>query len=316
MKKWILSAGVAAMGIMASFSVAQAEWAPSGPIKLLIAFAAGGGADTQSRMIATAMEEKYGWEVIPENVTGKGGLNTAVALKDMPADGTAIGMIVTETLGYNAVAAGNPVSAADFTGLSTTAGFQMGIVSKADKGWSDFGDVIAAAKAGEEIRFGTMSPRLSDLAYLLGEANDVEFNIVQVRGGRAVMDGVNANDMDLGFMAGIQAKGVMAGDLVNLASALPEPLELSPEAPLMSDFGVDFTGDGFFALVAPAGLDAAARDALVGAIGEIANDADGEVNALLVRAFGGPTIIAGADLDAKFAADAAAAGELLSAVGE
>ena len=259
MKKF-LALGAIALGYTVAATASHAEdWTPPGPIKLLIAFAAGGGADTQSRMMATAMEEKYGWEVIPENVAGKGGLNTAVALKDMPADGTAIGTIVTETLGYNAVAAGNPVSAADFTGLSTTAGFQMGIVSKADKGWSDFGDVIAAAKAGEEIRFGTMSPRLSDLAYLLGEANDVEFNIVQVRGGRAVMDGVNANDMDVGFMAGIQAKGVMAGDLVNLASALPGPLELSPDAPLMSDFGVDFTGDGYFALVAPAGLEAAAQ---------------------------------------------------------
>lgn len=316
MKKLLMAAASLAFGALATVSVAQAEWSPSGPIKLLIAFAAGGGADTQSRMIASAMEAKYGWEVIPENVTGKGGLNTAVALKDMPADGTAIGMIVTETLGYNAVAAGNPVTPDQFTGLSTTAGFQMGIVAKSDKGWNSFADVIAAAKAGEEIRFGTMSPRLSDLAFLLGDANGVEFNIVQVRGGRAVMDGVNANDMDLGFMAGIQAKGVMSGDLVNLASALPVPLELSPEAPLMSDFGVDFTGDGFFALVAPAGLDDAAREALIGAISDIATDADGEVNALLQRAFGGPTLISGSDLDAKFAEDAAAAGALLEAVSE
>ena len=316
MKKLLMAAASLAFGALATVSVAQAEWSPSGPIKLLIAFAAGGGADTQSRMIASAMEAKYGWEVIPENVTGKGGLNTAVALKDMPADGTAIGMIVTETLGSNAVAAGNPVTQDQFTGLSTTAGFQMGIVAKSDKGWNSFADVIAAAKAGEEIRFGTMSPRLSDLAFLLGDANGVEFNIVQVRGGRAVMDGVNANDMDLGFMAGIQAKGVMSGDLVNLASALPVPLELSPEAPLMSDFGVDFTGDGFFALVAPAGLDDAAREALIGAISDIATDADGEVNALLQRAFGGPTLISGSDLDAKFAEDAAAAGALLEAVSE
>ena len=34
------------------------------------------------------------------------------------------------------------------------------------------------------------------------------------------MNGVNAGDMDLGFMAGIQAKGVASGELVNLASAL------------------------------------------------------------------------------------------------
>ena len=46
----------------------------------------------------------------------------------MPADGTVDDR--HGNMGYNAVAAGNPVSASDFTGLTTTAGFQMGIVSK------------------------------------------------------------------------------------------------------------------------------------------------------------------------------------------
>ncbi len=315
MKKFLKLAAVAAIAALGASSVARADWAPEGPIKLLIAFAAGGGADTQARLIAAQIEADLGWQVIPENVTGKGGLNTAVALKDMPADGTAIGMIVTETLGYNAVAAGNPVSASDFTGLTTTAGFQMGIVSKTSKGWNDFGDVIAAAQAGEEIVFGTMSPRLSDLAFLLGEANGVEFNIVQVRGGRAVMDGVNADDMDLGWMAGIQAKGVMAGDLVNLASGIGKPLAVSPDAPLTSAFGLEYAADGYFALVGPAGMPDDAREALTAAIVN-AITADGtDVNALLNRAFGGPTVISGADLDAKFAADATAAGSLLAAVG-
>ena len=83
----------------------------------------------------------------------------------------------------------------------------MGIVSLASKGWTDFGE-DAAAKAGETVRFGTMSPRIADIAYLLGEANGVEFNIIEVRGGKAVMNGVNAGDMIFGFMAGIQAKGL------------------------------------------------------------------------------------------------------------
>ncbi|MCH2076017.1 MAG: hypothetical protein MK180_03895 [Rhodobacteraceae bacterium] len=82
----------------------------------------------------------------------------------------------------------------------------------------------------------------------------MDFNIVQVRGGRAVMDGVNAGDMDLGFMAGIQRKGVAAGDLVNLASALSEPLFQTSDAPTMSEFGVDFVADGYFLFIGPAGM--------------------------------------------------------------
>ena len=111
--------------------------------------------------------------------------------------------------------------------------------------------MIAAAKAGETIRFGTMSPRIADIAYLLGEANGVEFNIIEVKGGKAVMNGVNAGDMDIGFMAGIQAAGVAAGDLVNLASALSTPPKMSPDAGGMDAYGVDFTLDGYFVFVGP-----------------------------------------------------------------
>ena len=97
-----------------------ADWAPPGPVKMLIAFGAGGGADTQARMIASALEDKLGWKFIPEQATGKGGLNMLTALAKEPADGTAIGMAVTESLGYNLKAAKTELTPADFTGLSTT----------------------------------------------------------------------------------------------------------------------------------------------------------------------------------------------------
>jgi len=37
-----------------------ADWTPPGPIKLMIAFAAGGGAATQARLIADALEGRHG----------------------------------------------------------------------------------------------------------------------------------------------------------------------------------------------------------------------------------------------------------------
>ncbi|MEM8802749.1 MAG: tripartite tricarboxylate transporter substrate-binding protein [Pseudomonadota bacterium] len=286
-------------------------WKPEGPIKMMIAFAAGGGADTQARLIADDIQAATGWEIIPEQVTGKGGVNALVALKDMPADGTAIALVVTESLGYNAAAAeGSGVTPDGFTGLTTTAGFQMSVVAKADKGWSSFEDMIAAAKDGE-LRFGTMSPKLSDLAFLLGESQGVDFNIVQVRGGRAVMDGVQAGDMDLGFMAGIQRKGVESGDLVNLASALSEPLVQTPDAPTFGDLGVQFSADGYFVFVGPAGMDPAAREAITAAIVEATQT--GKAAGMIGKAFGGAINIQGEELDALMAADFEAAGALMEA---
>lgn len=306
-----LAAAVMSTGTMA------ADWTPPGPIKLMIAFRAGGGADTQARLIAEELENKLGWKFIPEQITGKGGMNMAAALKDMPNDGTAIGMAVTETFGYNMAAAPKSgLTPADFTGLATTAGFQMGVVSPASKGWNTFDDMIAAAKGGEDIRFGVMSPRLADLAYLLGKAQGVDFNIVSVRGGKAVLDGVNAGDLDVGFMAGIQAKGVEAGDLVNLASALSEPLVQTPDAPTFADLGVEFNSDGHFVFVGPAGMPAEARDALAGAIAEIVADENSKAGGLVKNAFGGSSVVTGDELTVLLNQNYEDAGKLLDAASE
>ncbi len=294
-----------------------ADWTPPGPIKLLIAFRAGGGADTQARLIAETLEDKLGWKFIPEQATGKGGLTMAAALKKAPADGTVVGMAVTETFGYNMAAAPNAgMKPSDFAGITTTAGFQMGVVSASSKGWKSIDDMIAAAKGGEPIRFGVMSPRLADIAYLLGKAQGVDFNIVSVQGGRAVLDGVNAGDLDVGFMAGIQRAGVAAGDLVNLASALSVPLEQTPDAPTLATLGVEFDSDGQFLFVGPAGMPQDAIDTMAKAIAETISDAESKPGGLIKKAFGGPVIIQGAELDAQLEAGFQSSEALLKAASE
>jgi tripartite-type tricarboxylate transporter receptor subunit TctC len=231
-------------------------------------------------------------------VTGKGGLNLLKAMKDQPNDGTVIGMMVAESLGYSLYAAKAGMTPKDFTSITTTAGAQMGIVAQSSKGWKTIHDVIAAAKAGEKIRFGTMGVRLGDLAYLLGKAQGVDFNIITVRGGRAVMNGINAGDMDIGFMAGIQSKGVASGELVNLASAMSEPLKQTPDAPKIGDLGVKYDGNAFFMFAGPGGMPADARNALAKAIGDVVSDESTKAGALIKRAFGGSLVIQGAELDA------------------
>lgn len=51
MKRLMLAAALTAAATM-SHLAAAADWTPPGPIKMMIAFKAGGGADTQARMIA------------------------------------------------------------------------------------------------------------------------------------------------------------------------------------------------------------------------------------------------------------------------
>lgn len=317
MKKIVGKLALAASVALSGSIAIAADWQPPGPIKLMIGFAAGGGADTQARLIAEDLEASTGWKFIPENVTGKGGINLLSAMKGQPADGTVIGIVVTESLSYNRVAAkGSGLELSDFTPLTTTAGFQMGVVARTDSGMLTFDDVIAAGKDGKQIRFGVMSPKLGDLAYLLGKANGVDFNIVSLKGGKAVMNAVNAGDVDIGWAAGIQTKAVKAGEMVNLVSGISKPLEASPEAPLMSDVGVNYNADGFFLFVAPGGMADDARTALADALAGVAGNADSKAGGLISKAFGGATIIKGAELDALLESDSVASVELMDASAE
>jgi tripartite-type tricarboxylate transporter receptor subunit TctC len=284
---------------------------------MMIAFKAGGGADTQARLVAEELQARKGWKIIPSQVTGKGGLNLAKTLKKAPNDGTVIGIIVSETLGYNLVAAKKSgMQLKEFTTLTTAAGFQMGIVALTSKGWKTFHDVIKAAKGGQKIRFGVMSAKLADIAYLLGKANGVEFNIVMAKGGKGVMNGLNAGDIDVGFVAGIQAKAVEAGDMVNLASALSEPLKQTPKAPLLKDLGLEFNADGYFMFIAPAGLPGEARTVLSDAIAEIIADPSTKAGGFVNKAFGGAAVIKGAELDQFMAGQVKSAKALLKAASE
>lgn len=312
MKRFVFAAALGA-AVVAQPALA-AGWQPPGPITMMIGFAAGGGADTQARLIAEALEKQHGWKIIPQAVEGKGGANLARKLKDAPADGTAIGIAVSETFSYNMLAARDPgYATGDFTYLVSTAGSQMGVMARSDSPFKSFADVVAAAKAGKAIKFGAMSAKLADGAYLLGKAHGVQFNTVMLKGGKAVLDAVVAGDVDIGWGAGIQGRAVRSGDIVNLVSGEAQRLTDSPDAPTTREVGVDYDFGALFLFVAPAGLPAEAREALASAIVAVVQDPASPVHAFINKGFGGPRVLHGDALRQFVEADAAAAERLLQA---
>ena len=305
------AAAVATAALLTAAAPAAAEWKPSGPINLMIAFRAGGGADTQARLMATSLEKTKGWKIIPQNVTGKGGAVMARKLKAQPNDGLTIGIAVTETFGYNILAAKKPgYAVGDFTYITTTAGSQMGIVAKTSRGWKSIDDLVKAAKGGAKVKFGAMSARLADLAYVVQQKFGIELNTVMFKGGRGVLNAITAGDVDAGWVAGIQGKGVRAGDLVNLMSGESARLKVSPDAPTMMELGIPYDAGAKFLIVAPKGIPADARKGLADAIAAILKDKSTKAAQFVTRAFGGPLLISGAALD-KLVADGIASSKQL-----
>jgi hypothetical protein len=134
---------------------------------------------------------------------------------------------------------------------------------------SEDGQLNVAVAGGAKLQGGLAPAIAGDQRGLIGEGRIGEGPVgegLRVDGVRAVMNGVNAGDMDPGFMADIHGKGVAASDRVSLASAMSMSLKQTPDAPTMADLGVDFNADGYFVFVGPAGMPLEACDALAAAI--------------------------------------------------
>lgn len=238
----------------------------------------------------------------------------AVELKDEPADGTSVGVTVTEVMTYSIQTMRKPPYALDdFTFLSTLAGTQIGIIARRDRGWQTLVDVIAAAKAGETITVGAMSQRLADATYVLGLNNGIEFNTVVTGGGKASLNAVVADDVDIGWSGGPQTAAVKAGEITNLASAEAGPLQMQPEAPQVQDFNLPYDFGVKFFVAAPAGIPDAARETWQHHIAEILNDPDSKLHQFTHRAFSGPVVVQGADLEQLMQDSYDDAAELLAA---
>ena len=173
----------------------------------------------------------------------------------------------------------------------------MGIVAKTGRGWKTFMDVIAEAKTGKVFKFAGMSPKHADINFLIEKKFGVKFNTVILRGGRKVMNAITAGDVDLGYGAGIQAKAVRAGQMVNLASGLSERIKISPNAPTLIELGIPHDIAAKFIFVGPAGMPANIRKALADAIGDIINDKNTKASKFVTSRYGGPDVITGKKLD-------------------
>jgi Tripartite tricarboxylate transporter family receptor len=86
-----LAAGAAALPALSRMSWAQTY--PSRPVRLLIGFSAGGGADIVGRLIGQWLQERLGQPVVIENRPGAGTNVATEALVRAPADGYTLGLI-------------------------------------------------------------------------------------------------------------------------------------------------------------------------------------------------------------------------------
>jgi tripartite-type tricarboxylate transporter receptor subunit TctC len=150
------AAAIIAACVVAPFA-ALAQPYPSKPIKMIVAYGPGSGADIVGRILAEQLTKQMGQTVVVENRDGAGGsIGTTLAAKS-PNDGYTILMApttLTVSPALQATPAYDPIR--DFTPITRVAIQPMSIVTSLDAPYNNLRELLAYAKANPgKLSYGT-----------------------------------------------------------------------------------------------------------------------------------------------------------------
>lgn len=255
---------------------AQDNW-PSRPIRFVVAFAAGGAADTATRSLAAAMQESLGQNIVIENRTGGNATIAANATLQSPRDGYTFlvdaanqltNPVLMRDLGFD--------YQRDFVPVTQISSFPQVIAVKTEFPARNLAEFIAYAKAHPNtISVGT--PPAAGMAHLALAAFQQQAGIQLVhapyRGGADAARDIMAGSIDAVL---ITTNSVLppfrAGKARYLAVTSLERVPSLPEVPTIAESGFPgYDMNDWNGLFAATGTPAHAITRIAAAAGASAN---------------------------------------------
>lgn len=249
---------LAALSLAATAATAQ-SW-PTQPIRWIVPYPAGGGADVVARTVASGIEKPLGQTIVVENRPGAATIIGATAISQAEPSGYVIGTADSGTLAYNpTLYAKLAYDPSKFTYIGGIAKFPLLLAVNVNSPYKTVDDVIQAAKKEPgkltAASAGAGSPHHLALE-LFKQRTGANLLHVPYKGAAPAIQDLLGGQVDVMFIdlaAGLP--NVKAGKLRVLAAATPEHVAVLPDTPTMAEQGVsDFTAYAWQGLVAPGGL--------------------------------------------------------------
>lgn len=254
-------AGAAMLSIFAA-SAAFADTFPSKPVKLIVAFPPGGGADTIGRLIANKLSEIWGQPVVVENHPGAGGMIGAGVAKSAAPDGYSISIATASTALQIAQTTDSPIELArDFEPITLVATAPMMITVHNDLEVGSFAELVELAKnePGKLNYGGAGQGGVGQFAgELLKLKTGADMTYISYAGGGPAVTALMGKEVDLVILdTSAVAAQLRAGAVRSLAAAADERFPLLPDVPTAGELGVDdFVVTAWYGMFAPAGTPA------------------------------------------------------------
>ena len=247
---------LAAATLAVSSAAAWAQTFPVRPIKLVIAFPAGGPTDITMRQLAENASKILGQPVIIDNKPGAGGTLPAQALQTAQPDGYTLAQMPLGVfrLPYTTKINWDPVK--DINYVINVTGYAFGIVVPADSPFKTWADFVAYAKANPgKLTYGSTgtftSPHLT--TELIAQKAGIQLQHVPYKGSADLMLATVSGQL----MAAADSTGfapqVEAGKLRVLNTWGDKRLAKFPDAPTLKELGYDTVQNSPFGIGAPKG---------------------------------------------------------------
>ncbi len=248
----------AALAALAFAGAADAQSYPAKPVRVVIAFAPGGGTDIMGRLLSRKFGESMGQSFVPENRAGAGGLVAAELVAKSPPDGYII-MISTASLSVNVnlhkKLAFDPIN--DLAPVSWLASVPMMLVVHASVPVRSVKELVALAKKrpGQLNAGSNGTGTTSHLAIeMFSQAAGIKVTHIPYKGGGPAQIALLVGEVDFRFtslLSGISY--VRSGKMRPLAVTTPKRSPLLPELPPLSTFYPGVECDQWYAMFLPAG---------------------------------------------------------------
>ena len=233
---------------------ALAQTFPTKPIKLVIAFPAGGPTDITMRALADGASKALGQPVVVENKPGAGGTLPAQALQTAPADGYTLAQIPLGVfrLPYTTKINWDPVK--DINYVLNVTGYAFGVVVPTASPLKSWGDFVAYAKANPgKLSYGSTgnltSPHLT-MEHVAQKA-DIKLLHVPYKGSADLMQALLGGHLMAASDSTGFAPQVEAGKLRVLNTWGDKRLAKFPDAPTLKELGYDIVQNSPFGIGAP-----------------------------------------------------------------
>ena len=256
--------GLAAASALARPALAQGQWAPERPIRLIVGFAAGGSTDVTARLVAQAMSERLGQPIVVENRPGAGGNIAAEAAARATPDGHTIFLATSGTLLANRYLYTRlPFDPdKDFVAVSPVAIVPNLIVVHPGVPARTLPDLIAYAKANPgRIHYGSggAGTTLHLASAMLAARADLDMVHVPYRGGAPAATDLVSGKIQMIASPTVEVLAqVRAGLLRPIAITMLQRSPALPDIPTVAETLPGFDVALWNGLVAPAGTPPAA----------------------------------------------------------